>query len=114
GRRGDCREPLHQALALARRGGATALATTVEEELAASGARRRRGEASGRDALTPSERRVARMAAEGMTNRQIAEALFVTLKTVGWHLGNAYRKLGVESREELAALLSSKDDHSRA
>jgi DNA-binding CsgD family transcriptional regulator len=114
GRRGDCREPLRQALALARGGGATALATTVEEELAASGARRRRGEPSGGDALTPSERRVARMAAEGMTNRQIAEALFVTLKTVGWHLGNAYRKLGVESREELAALLSSEDDHSGA
>jgi hypothetical protein len=45
-----------------------------------------------------------------MTNRQIAEALFVTVKTVGWHLGNAYRKLGVGTREELAARFSSEDE----
>jgi DNA-binding CsgD family transcriptional regulator len=52
---------------------------------------------------------VARMAADGMTNRQIAEALFVTLKTVGWHLGNVYRKLGIGSRDELAARLSAEE-----
>ena len=56
-------------------------------------------------ALTPSETRVARMAAEGMTNRDIAQALFVTPKTVEVHLSNAYRKLGVRSRRELQAAL---------
>lgn len=58
-------------------------------------------------ALTPSETRVARMAAEGMTNRDIAQALFVTQKTVEMHLGNVYRKLGVRSRRELPAALTA-------
>ena len=58
-------------------------------------------------ALTPSEQRVARMAADGMTNRDIAQALFVTQKTVEMHLGNVYRKLGVSSRRGLPAALRS-------
>lgn len=58
-------------------------------------------------ALTPSETRVARMAAEGMTNRDIAQALFVTQKTVEMHLGSVYRKLGVRSRRELPAALAA-------
>lgn len=56
-------------------------------------------------ALTPSEARVARMAADGMTNRDIAQALFVTQKTVEMHLGSVYRKLGVGSRRALPAAL---------
>ena len=59
--------------------------------------------AAGRDGLTPSERRVTQMAAEGMTNREIAQALFVTEKTVETHLGRAFVKLGVRSRKQLAA-----------
>ncbi|HEV2812119.1 MAG TPA: helix-turn-helix transcriptional regulator, partial [Solirubrobacteraceae bacterium] len=55
--------------------------------------------------LTPGELRVARMAAAGATNREIAETLFVTRKAVEWHLGNAYRKLGVSSRRELPEAL---------
>jgi DNA-binding CsgD family transcriptional regulator len=55
--------------------------------------------------LTPSELRVTQLAAQGLTNREIAEALFVTMKTVEWHLRHAYRKLGVPSREHLAAAL---------
>jgi DNA-binding CsgD family transcriptional regulator len=108
GRRSDSREPLRRALDLARRCGALSLAARVDEELAASGVPGR-SDASTLEMLTPSERRVARMAADGMTNRQIAEALFVTLKTVGWHLGNVYRKLGVGSRDELAARLSAEE-----
>jgi DNA-binding CsgD family transcriptional regulator len=114
GRRSDSRDPLRRALELARRCGMARLAATVEEELAASGVKTTRSRPSSRGVLTPSERRVARMAAQGMTNRQIAEALFVTLKTVGWHLGNAYRKLGVGTREELAALFSSEDAETRS
>ena len=59
----------------------------------------------GADALSPSERRVVALAIEGLSNRQIAEALFVTRKAVEWHLGNAYRKLDVRSRGELAGAL---------
>jgi DNA-binding CsgD family transcriptional regulator len=110
GRAGDSRAPLRRALDLAQRCGAAVLAASVEEELAASGARPRRRESSARDTLTPSEQRIARMAAQGMSNRQIAAALFVTLKTVGWHLGNAYRKLEVGSRDELAARFPSEEN----
>lgn len=55
--------------------------------------------------LTPSERRVAGLVISGMSNREAAEALFVTKKAVEFHLGNVYRKLGVRSREELGAAL---------
>ena len=61
---------------------------------------------SGLDSLTPSERRVAAMAAEGSTNREIAQALFVTAKTVEVHLSNTYRKLGVGGRADLAGALT--------
>jgi DNA-binding CsgD family transcriptional regulator len=60
---------------------------------------------SGPDALTPSERRVTELAAEGMSNREIAQLLFVTTKTVDNHLGRAYTKLGISSRSELPAAL---------
>jgi DNA-binding NarL/FixJ family response regulator len=75
------------------------------EELAAAGARPRTPRRTGLEALSASERRVARLAAEGLTNRDIAQALFVTTKTVEVHLSAAYRKLGVTSRGELPAVL---------
>jgi DNA-binding CsgD family transcriptional regulator len=104
-RRAESREPLRRALDLARCCGATPLAERVRQELAAAGVRPRRP-ASGVDALTPSELRVAGMAAEGMSNRAIAQALFVTVKTVEIHLRSAYRKLAVSSRTELPAELA--------
>jgi ATP/maltotriose-dependent transcriptional regulator MalT len=58
-------------------------------------------------ALTVSERRVARMAADGLTNRQIAHELVVTVKAVEWHLSHVYRKLGIASRANLAATLGA-------
>ena len=70
------------------------LAERAPEELAATGARPRRSRLSGVDALTASERRVARMAARGVGNVEIAQSLFVTRKTVEKHLGNVYTKLG--------------------
>jgi DNA-binding CsgD family transcriptional regulator len=106
-RRIEAREPLRCALDLAVRCGAVPLRERAQEELVAAGARPRRATTSGVDALTPSELRVARMAADGMTNRAIAQALFVTIKTIEVHLANAYRKLGIASRTALAAALTT-------
>jgi DNA-binding CsgD family transcriptional regulator len=99
------REHLGEALDLAQRCGAPALAERARAELVRAGARPRRAARSGRAALTATEERVARMAAHGPTNREIAQALFVTEKTVEAHLSNAYRKLGIRARGELAAQL---------
>lgn len=92
---------------LAHQCGAAPLAERAHEELLATGARPRRVMRTGVDALTPSERRVARMAAEGMTNREIAQALFVTLRTVQVHLTHTYQKLAISSREDLPAALAA-------
>jgi ATP/maltotriose-dependent transcriptional regulator MalT len=105
GRREEAREPLRECLEMAHRFGAVAIASEARAELVASGARPRRPVSTGVDALTPGERRVAGMAASGMSNREIAEDLFVTVKAVQWHLRNVYRKLGVAERSELAAAL---------
>jgi DNA-binding NarL/FixJ family response regulator len=99
------REPLRRALELSRRGGATALDERARTELAAAGARPRRAMLSGVESLTPSERRVAKVAAKGLTTRQIAEALFVSPKTVEFHLRHIYQKLDIASRGELAKLI---------
>jgi DNA-binding CsgD family transcriptional regulator len=102
GRRQDAQEELRLALDAAHRCGATALAERAREELGLAGARPRRPRISGLESLTASERRVAELAAAGATNREIAQALFVTVKTVEWHLRNAYGKLEIASRRELA------------
>jgi DNA-binding CsgD family transcriptional regulator len=104
-RPGEAREPLRRALELAVACDAPGLAEHVRSELYASGARPRTDALAGAAALTASERRVAARAAAGETNRDIAQALFVTPKTVEVHLSNAYRKLGIRSRRELAAAL---------
>ena len=101
------RDPLHKGLDLATRCGAVSLAERARNESLASGARPRRVAVSGPEALTPSEARVARMAAAGQSNRDIAQALFVTKKTVEVHLSNAYRKLGIRSRAQLADSLDA-------
>ncbi|MEV8092668.1 helix-turn-helix transcriptional regulator [Streptomyces nigra] len=107
GRRTEARLPLRKALDLATRCGAVPLADRAGAELTLVGARRRRTALTGPGALTPSERRVADLAAGGRTNRQIAQALFVTPKTVEVHLSNCYRKLCVDSRAELPAALGA-------
>jgi DNA-binding CsgD family transcriptional regulator len=107
GRRRDAREPLRVALDLATRAESTRTAQRARDELAATGAQPRREALSGVAALTPSERRVADLAAEGLSNRQIAETLWVTLKTVEVHLGRTYGKLGIKSRAELPRALGS-------
>jgi DNA-binding CsgD family transcriptional regulator len=100
------REHLHEALGLAQRCGADRLEAHVREELRVAGSKPRRHALSGPDSLTPAERRVARMAAAGASNREIAQELFVSLRTIEMHLTNAYRKLGDCTRAELAAVLS--------
>lgn len=109
GSRVASREPLLRALDLAHRCGANGLEARVRDELRASGARPRRVAITGVDALTPSERRIANLAAAGGTNRSIAEGLFLTKNTVEWHLRNVYRKLDVSSRQALGARLAKHD-----
>jgi DNA-binding CsgD family transcriptional regulator len=105
GRRSDAREPLREALELASRCGATAVADRAREELAATGAKPRRVMLTGVESLTPSELRVAKLAAGGMGNREIAQDLYISVKTVETHLGSVYRKLDISSRKELPAAL---------
>lgn len=101
GHRTDAREVLRAALDLAAQTEASLIARLVRDELEASGGRLRRERSSGVEALTPSERRVVDLAVEGLTNRAIAETLWVTQKTVEHHLRNAYGKLGISSRAGL-------------
>lgn len=101
GQRVAARVPLAEALDLAARCGARPLAARVREELRATGARPRREWRTGVEALTASELRVARLAAEGKTNREIAQSLYITPKTVEGHLARAYTKLDVSGRAEL-------------
>jgi DNA-binding NarL/FixJ family response regulator len=110
GRRTDARPPLREALEVARRCGAAGLARRAYDELAATGERVRRYTPIGVASLTPSERRVAELAAGGMTNRQIAQTLFVTVKTIETHLAAVYDKLGIRSRRELPAALEARAD----
>jgi DNA-binding CsgD family transcriptional regulator len=104
----EAREPLRRALELADGCGARPLADAVRTEIYATGARPRTAALQGVLALTASERRVADLAAGGQTNRDIAQGLYVTPKTIEVHLSNAYRKLGIGSRRDLAGALADK------
>ncbi len=107
GRRVQAREQLRRAVELATICGAAPLAARTEAELLATGARPRRVALSGVEALTPSERRVAELASQGPTNREIAQTLFVTQRTVEVHLTSIFRKLGITARSQLAAALET-------
>jgi DNA-binding CsgD family transcriptional regulator len=106
GHREAARVPLAEGLDGAVVCGAGPLVAYARAELGLAGARPRRDRVTGRDALTPSELRVVRIAVEGKSNREIAEQLWVTQKTVETHLSRAYRKLGIKTRKELEAGLS--------
>jgi DNA-binding CsgD family transcriptional regulator len=101
GQRSEAQDVLRNAVDQASRCGASPLTDRASEELRLAGARPRRERLSGLESLTPAETRTARLAAEGMTNREIAQALFVTVKTVEMHLSRVYRKLDVASRDQL-------------
>jgi len=107
GRRVESREILRPALDLAHRCGALALTSRTRTELIAAGGRPRRLVLSGLDSLTPSERRVAQLAAAGLPNREIAQNLFITARTVEGHLSHAYQKLDITSRDQLPAALAT-------
>jgi DNA-binding CsgD family transcriptional regulator len=109
GRRREARDPLKAGLELAERCGATVLATRARGEAKAAGARPRRTALHGREALTAREYQVSALAAAGLSNREIAGRLVVTVKTVEWHLKHSYLKLGVSSRTELRGKLDEAD-----
>lgn len=109
GARRESREPLRAGHELARQCHARGIAEHARLELAASGVHIERGDLARRDKLTPSERRIADMAAEGASNKAIAQSLFLTVKTVEMHLSNTYRKLDIRSRRDLASALASRD-----
>lgn len=106
GRLKDARETLRAGLTLSTQFGATALAQRASAELAAAGARVTTPTATGAAALTPAELRVARLAAEGLSNREIAQTLFVSLRTVETHLTHVYQKLHLDSRARLVGALN--------
>jgi DNA-binding CsgD family transcriptional regulator len=107
GRPAEARPVLRQALRLAEDVGATHLAEQARVELHVAGGRARVRAGGSAHGLTPAERRVAELAAAGQSNRQIANALFISVKAVEWHLSNAYRRLDISGRAKLATALSS-------
>jgi len=113
GQRVKARIELERGLDLAHHLGAHRIANQARAELIAAGAKPRRDAITGRDALTAGELRVARLAAEGLTNREIAQALFITTKTAKAHLNRTYRKLEITRRDQLATALINNLDESR-
>ncbi len=110
GRPTVARGVLHRALQVLEPTGAGRLQVMAQEELAGAGGRRRRAQSAGR--LTAKEEQVARLAVQGLTNAQIAKAIFLSAKTVDHHLSRAYGKLGVGSRREL--MLAWRDQEASA
>ena len=108
--RSEAREWLQAGMELAHRCGAVPLAERALNELHATGARPRKLAFTGVRSLTAQERRVADLAAAGMGNREIAQSLFVTRRTVETHLGHVYQKLGLSSRDLLGNALSEAGD----
>jgi DNA-binding CsgD family transcriptional regulator len=103
----EARPLLRQAVDTAHHLGAAALAERAQTELRATGAKPRRVLLSGLEALTASERRIAELAADGLTNREIAQTLFVTARTVEGHLTNVFQKLDINARKALPAALTT-------
>jgi DNA-binding CsgD family transcriptional regulator len=106
-KRASAREQLRAAAGIFERLGARPWVQQADAELAATGETARRRDVSTLDQLTPQELRIARLLADGMTTREVAAAIFVSSKTVEYHLGHVYRKLGIHSRDELAASLET-------
>jgi DNA-binding NarL/FixJ family response regulator len=97
---------LRTAYELFRDFGVDAFAERARLELEATGERARKRTSDTRDELTPQETQIARLAAEGNTNREIAARLFISASTVEYHLRKAFRKLDVKSRTQLAGRLT--------
>jgi DNA-binding CsgD family transcriptional regulator len=103
----EAREALYRAVDMAEEMGMERLREHAHRELVLAGGRPRRARVTGPESLTAAQQQVAGLAASGRTNRQVAEELFVTIKTVETHLGAVYRKLGITTRDELVAMLGA-------
>jgi ATP/maltotriose-dependent transcriptional regulator MalT len=106
GRADDARAQLRIAFDLLSRIGAEAFAERARRELQAAGDTVRKPAAARRDVLTPQETQIARLAADGGTNPEIGAQLFISARTVEWHLRKVYPKLGIKSRRQLRSALS--------
>jgi DNA-binding CsgD family transcriptional regulator len=106
----EARLALYRAVDMAGDMGMARLRERAHQELLLAGGRPRRLRATGPHSLTAAQQQVARLAAAGRSNRQIAEELFVTIKTVETHLGAVYRKLGITTRDELTTMLGARVD----
>jgi DNA-binding CsgD family transcriptional regulator len=102
GRRADARAPLRTAHAMFTDIGMRAFAERARIELTATGEKVRKRTVETRDELTAQERQIAVLAREGLASREIGARLFLSPRTVEWHLGNVFRKLGIRSRREIA------------
>jgi DNA-binding CsgD family transcriptional regulator len=108
-RRVDAREQLSAALDMLETMGMAAFAARARRELSATGATVRRRTAETRDSLTPQERQIAHLARDGLSNPQIGAHLFLSPRTVEWHLRKVFGKLGIGSRRELHRALPKVD-----
>lgn len=113
-RRAEARDPLREALTTFEKLGAQPWVSITRDELRASGTKPPRPEAAGGDELSPRELKIAMLVAEGMTNREVAAALFLSPKTVEHHLSAIYRKLDVPTRRHLSRLMSGQHGGVRA
>jgi DNA-binding CsgD family transcriptional regulator len=105
-RRADAREPLKEALETFERLGARGWAERARTELRATGEQQTRRAETAAEQLTPHELQIAVLVSQGMTNREAAAALFLSPKTIEYHLGQIYRKLDVRGRAQLARLMA--------
>ena len=110
----EAREALYRAVDMAGEMGMERLRDRAHHELVLAGGRPRRTRATGPQSLTAAQHQVARLAAGGRSNRQIAEDLFVTIKTVETHLAAVYRKLGIATRGELVTMLRTSREANQA
>ena len=105
GRRVDAREQLRAAHDMFTAIGTEAFADRTSRELVATGEKARKRSPETRDELTPQEEQIARLARDGLSNPEIGAQLFVSARTVEWHLRNVFAKLGITSRRQLRTAL---------
>ena len=106
---GKAREQLREAYGAFSSMGAAGFADRAQRELQATGEKVRKRQADTRDELTPQQLQVARLARDGRTNPEIAAQLFLSPRTVEWHLGQVFGKLGIRSRIQLRGTLPDRE-----